>query len=114
MSLISSVHHLLLGFQKLSLNKIFIGNVDIAGFDFLHDPSPTNAGGTGMYVRSSFDYQQLYKYKIKSPDCEQVWIEIKFVLHKKGSIIVRVIYRHPDSNISDSTNNFSETLNLLN
>ena len=40
---------------KLKSNHIL--NVDIPGFNFIHNPSQTNSGGVGLYINSNLTYQ---------------------------------------------------------
>ena len=80
--------------------------IQIPGYDdFIIEPTSTNFGGTGFYVKSNLDYDKRSDLEINSPsNYASTFIEIK--LPRKKHLIVGCIYRHPSSKISvkDFTN----------
>ena len=74
--------------------------IEIPGYDnFIFEPTDTNFGGTGFYVKDNLDYVRRSDLEINSPtNYETIFIEIKFP--KKKNLIVGCIYRHPSSKIS--------------
>ena len=95
----------------ISEHKILKGttpsnNIEIPGYDnFILEPTDTNFGDTGFYVKDNLDYVRRSDLEINSPtNYETIVIEVKFP--KKKNLIVGCIYRHPSSKISlkDFTN----------
>nr|XP_039254392.1 uncharacterized protein LOC120331388 [Styela clava] len=85
-------------------------NISIRGYNFLHTPTKTNAGGVGLYFKSNLNPSLVNKYMLGITSCEDLWVEIPISSGKFSSIIVGVVYRHPGSNESDFMNALSLTL----
>ena len=43
--------------SETKLKSNYILNVDIPGFNFIHNPSQTSSGGVGLYINSNLTYQ---------------------------------------------------------
>ena len=67
--------------------------VGLAGYNFFHCGSPTNAGGVGLFIKSNLIYDIFPTYNLNTPNCENLWIRLS--LQKNKSCIIGVIYRHP-------------------
>ena len=67
--------------------------------EFIFEPTETNCGGTGFYIKNNVDYITRKDLQINSSShFESIFIEIIFP--NKKNFIVGCIYRHPNSSIS--------------
>ena len=92
-------------------------NINISGYkEFTYEPTETDFGGTGFYIKDNLDFNQRKDLQINSPkDYESMFIEIIFPTKK--NLIIGCIYRHPSSQISveDFTNlHFDPILHKIN
>ena len=69
-------------------SEAFYMNIDIAGYNFIHSDSYTNAGGVGFYINK---FTIKLEHDLKLDFVENMWIQIDM---DKTSIVVGVIYRH--------------------
>ena len=75
-------------------------NIKIPGYEeFKFEPTETNFGGTGFFIKENLDYIIRPDLQINSPtDYESMFIEIIFP--NKKNLIIGCIYRHPTSKLS--------------
>ena len=85
-----------------------VTNVDILNYDFFHTSSPTQAGGSGLYVSKNLNaiYQPDLRFTI--PLVESSCCEITLG-NGTPEVIVGCTYQHPTCNLSTLTFGF-ETL----
>ena len=91
-----------------------LDKVQLPGYDFVQNPSMTNAGGTGIYV------SQLYTV-VKRPDlniqiegeCEALFIEIVSESQNGKNVIIGSLYRHPHDNFDDFFKAFSSLVEKI-
>ena len=72
----------------------------IDGYVFISCPTPTEAGGAGIYVSKSLDYTERNDIAIQLNGTEEVWIELKTNIRSSDQfnhIVIGIIYRHPSS-----------------
>jgi len=70
-----------------------LSNIQIDGYDFVHTPTSTRCGGAGIYIKSSYEYDQLKNYSVCHENIsESIFIEVKNP-HKKN-LTIGCIYRH--------------------
>ena len=100
----------IISISETKLNSRCTSNFDIFGYDFLHNDSPTKAGGVGLYINKSLKYKLRNDLNLLLPNCEDLWIEIK---SKKRNIILSTIYRHPNLDVISFQNKLCETLTKL-
>ena len=79
--------------SKTKLKSNYILNVDIPGFNFIHNPSQTNSGGVGLYINYNLTYQPRNDLNLNNAGCESLFIEIPTSSGKP--FITGAIYRHP-------------------
>ena len=79
--------------SETKLKSNYILNVDIPGFNFIHNPSQTNSGGVGLYINSNLTYQPRNGLNLNNVGCESLFIEIPTSSDKP--FIIGDIYRHP-------------------
>ena len=87
----------------LSETKIKVGidpflNTYLPGYYFLSQPSMSNAGGVGFYIKDDLSCIKRDDFCTTTPEFESIWIEIE-VPHQHN-IVCGLIYRHPDQNIT--------------
>lgn len=95
-------------------DKSDVCNINIDNYNFERCDSPTNAGGTGLYIKSSITYRILPEYSLKMKFVEDIWIEIENV---PNNFVVGSIYRHPNyltSEIEEFGYALQETFHRLN
>ena len=80
---------------KQLINKDFISNVDIEGYQMYSQPSKSASGGVAIYVNNKLDHFRKDDLSVIEDDFESLWIEIK---NNKGKNIMcgGCIYRHPN------------------
>ena len=86
--------------------------VRLAGYNFVHSGSPTNAGGVGLFIKSNLIYDIFPTYSLNTPDCEDLWIRLS--LQKNRSCITGVIYRHPHQFLPQFISKFAKCNEMLN
>ena len=86
--------------HKIVKDTPISNNITIPGYeDFIFEPTESNFGGTGFYIKQNIVYDRRKDLQINSPyNYESTFIEIKFP--QKKNLIVGCIYRHPSSKIS--------------
>jgi len=84
--------------SETKLKSNYILNVDIPGFNFIHNPSQTNSGGVGLYIYSNLTNQPRNDLNLNNIGCESLFIEINKRNKPTSSgklFIIGVIYCHP-------------------
>jgi len=86
--------------HKILKDSLPSNNIKIPGYkDFIFEPTETNCGGAGFYIKDNLDHIIRMDLQINSPaHYESIFIEIKFP--DKKNLVVGCLYRHPSSNIS--------------
>ena len=87
-------------------------NVNIPGYRFFRYDSPTHAGGVGLYLEETLQYRVRNDFLLEANKCEDLWIEIESKQANK-SLIVAVVYRHPNKSILSFQNKLFDTLMKL-
>ena len=78
----------LLSISETNLSSRNVSNINIAGYDFFHIDSPTNAGDAGLYIKNSLKYKLRKELNFLLPNYEDIWVEIE---SKKHNIIISTI-----------------------
>ena len=84
---------------KFMTNKDILTNLDLPGYDFIPQPSLSNAGGVGFYLKNNLTYSILSNFTTTESDFEALWIEIN--VKGQSNLICGVVYRHPNSNFDN-------------
>ena len=59
-------------------NEVPISNILIDGYDFIHTPTLTQCGGSGMYIKNGIEYSILDKFtQCHKYICESIFVELK-------------------------------------
>ena len=88
---------------KLKVDKNPLTNTNIPGYDFISQPSFTNAGGVAFYIKNYLNYTIQSEFTTSKLDFEALWIEIQIVGQQN------VICGHPNGNMD----NFINYINLV-
>ena len=79
---------------KQLINKDFISNVAIEGYQMYSQPSESASCGVAIYVNNKLDHFRKDDLSVIEDDFESLWIEIN---NNKGkNIMCGYIYRHPN------------------
>ena len=84
---------------KFMTNKDILTHLDLPGYDLISQPSLSNAGGVGFYVKNNLTYSILSNFTTTESDFEALWIEIN--VKGQSNLICGVVYRHPNSNFDN-------------
>ena len=95
--------------QKIDYN--FKSNISIEGYVNFFTPSYTNKGGTGIYIKSSYDSLERNDLNVCNADFESTWVEIKN--KKSKNIICGCIYRHPRSDLKEFLEYMEKCVSIL-
>ena len=101
-----------IGISETKLNSFSSSNIDLPNYNFLRKDSPTQAGGVGIYVHNCLSYLLRPDLDFVAHGCDTLWIEI--LLPKKDrNIIFGIVYRHPNSNLTDFKEDLSNILDII-
>jgi len=119
--LINTLQHMpdIIAISETKLNlKSNIALIQLPGYTFEHVDSTSNAGGVGVFVKSSISYHVNSELHFSMVDCENLWLEIeipKFDKSKRNNkSIIGIIYKHPHCNLDNFMNKFGETSAKIN
>ena len=96
---------------KEQVNKDFLRNVNLAGYDFYSQPSMSAAGGVALYVNSKLNYLIREELNATENEFEFIWIEVKN--SKSKSILCCCIYGHPNTQLQSFMDYIDKTLNKV-
>ena len=73
-------------------------NINIPGYDFVYEPTFSNCGGTGFYIKNNIDFIVRDDLKMNQMnDHEAMFVEI--ILPNRKNLIVGCVYRHAGSQL---------------
>ena len=84
-------------------------NIHLEGYKLIHSDSKTSAGGVALYIKDTFTFSINECSQRKLRNVEHLWVDIQT---KRGSLVVGVIYRHPDDS-GPGIDKFNEEINDL-
>ena len=65
-------------------NEVPLSNIEIDGYHFIHTPTLTQCGGSGMCIKNGIEYIILDKLTQCHKDiCESIFVELKHPKEKK-------------------------------
>ena len=103
----------ILGITETKLNESSVNNLDLKNYKLFRTDSKTNAGGTALYIANSLQAVPRYDIGFDMDQVESTWCEIDNGKNKKPTV-VGCIYRHPNSNLlnfTDQLNNIIKSIN---
>ena len=83
----------------------------LPGYTFIHNNSPTIASVVGMFIKDTLSYKTATEYQLNIMGCEEIWVKIRFNNTEK---VFSLLYRHPNSKLSDFQSFFEKTIEILN
>ena len=86
---------------KIKTDKDCFVNVDLTGYNFVSQPTPTNAGGVGFYIMETINYNIRDDLGVSKNEFQGLWVDIE-ILNQK--LTCGVLYRHPRVNLEAFTN----------
>ena len=104
-------------------------NTKLEGYNFEHCPTPTDAGGAGVYISKQIEYEVRDDLYLDLERCEDIWIQIKLHNDKKvynkavhtgntqsklNHLIVGIVYRHPGSQFKEFGKRMCKNITQLN
>ena len=94
---------------------IDLEKVQLPGYNFVHNPSKTNAGGTGIYVSQLYNVVKRTDLNIQiDGECEACFIEVVTNLNVDKNVIVGSLYRHPHENFEEFFKTFANVVEKIN
>ena len=66
-------------------------------YNFISQPTITNAGGVGFYLNQNITSSKRDQFSTSKQDCEGLWVDVENK-HQRN-IVCGIIYRHPKGNI---------------
>ena len=96
---------------KIMKERSITSNISMNGYQFLSQPTNSNAGGVGFYVRDDLEFHCRDDFTISTNDFECLSLEIHCQSH--SNIICSVIYRHPNSNFDNFDNYLTIIMNKI-
>ena len=105
--------------DKQSKTKNSAKNIDLKGYYFEDCPTPTDAGGAGIYISKHLDYDVRNDLKLNLDRCEDFWIQLINDKNKKegsesNNLVIGVVYRHPGSQFKEFEKKMCNIINGLN
>lgn len=91
---------------KFKVDRELLINVNIPGYDFISEPSLSNAGGVAFYIKNNITFSLRTDITTSKHDFEALWIEIDTV--GQPNLLCGVLYRHPNGNLD----NFMDYINM--
>ena len=67
------------------------------GYNFISQPTITNAGGVGFYLNQNITFSKRDQFSTSKQDYEGLWVEVENK-HQRN-IVCGIIYRHPKGNV---------------
>ena len=82
---------------KQKIDQPPISNTDLCGYQFLSQPSLSNAGGVAFYINNNLNFNIRPEFTTTADDFEALWIEVHNNCH--SNLLCGIIYRHPNGDL---------------
>lgn len=96
---------------KFTLNKEPIANINIVGYNFISQPSHSNAEGVGFYIRKDHEFHFRDDFCTANTDFECLSIELHNAT--QSNVVRLVLYRHPNSKIENFTDYYTKIMEKI-
>ena len=93
---------------KIKVNQDPLLNTEFPGYIFISQPTLSNAGGVGFYIRNDLSYIIRNDFSTYNPDFQSLWIEIQSKTN--SNMICGVIYRHPNLSKFETFKNYLDPI----
>ena len=97
---------------KQKIDQPPISNTDLCGYQFLSQPSLSNAGGVAFYINNNLNFNIRPKFTTTADDFEALWIEVHNNSH--SNLLCGIIYRHPNGDLERFIEYVSSTADRIN
>lgn len=88
-------------------SQALVSNFPISGYNVIHTPTESSAGGVALYISDSFSFQPRPDFDqtmYQSKTLESVFVEVS--RPKKSNLIVGTIYKHPTMSVEEFNSDF--------
>ena len=85
---------------KIKHNRGIILNTDIKGYKFLSQPTLSEAGGVGLFIKNNLAFTRRSEFCCSEQEFESLFVEIE--VSNQRNIVAGVIYRHPKSKLDNT------------
>ena len=85
-------------------------NIQINGYDFVNVKPKGKAGGVTVYINTYLKFTQINRFELHG--AESVWLKVWHENQNKA-FVIGTIYRHPNVNVHEFLDDFSECLETL-
>ena len=97
---------------KQKIDQTPISNSDLCGYQYLSQPSLSNAGGVAFYIKNNLNFNIRPEFTITADDFEALWIQVHNNCH--SSLLCGIIYRHPNGDLERFIEYVSSTADRIN
>ena len=97
---------------RISINQENLSNNQLEGYTFVSQPSLSNAGGVDFFINNNLLYKIRHDLSESVAGLETLCIELPVKLNH--NLIVGVIYRHPQSDLSAFMSSLNNNLDKIN
>ena len=97
---------------KQIINKDFLINANIDGYQLYTQPTKSLCGGTAIYVKKTLNCKALSDLNALEDEFETLWVEIN-TGSKCKNIVICCAYRYPDIDASKFIEHFEHTLSKI-
>lgn len=105
-TLVNLLSELYFSFSVISISETnfkvdhdLITNINIPGYDFISQPSQSNAGGVRFFLSDNIKFKTRSDLSSVTKDFETLWVEM--INSRERNMLCGVIYRHPRSKIDN-------------
>ena len=100
------------------LGKDIPNTIGLSGYNFEHCPTKTAAGGAGIFIADSLEYEIRSDLQMNLNQCEDFWVNVHLKKFSKkcreNELIVGIVYRHPGSQFKEFEEKICGIINNLN
>ena len=96
---------------KQKIGKSPISNTDLHGYQFLSQPSLSNAGEVAFYINNNLYFSIRPEFTTTTDDFEALWIEVHNNCH--SNLLCGIIYRHPNGDLECFLDYLSSTTDRI-
>lgn len=97
---------------RFNVSKEVVSNFSLFGYEFISQPSLSNAGGTEFFINEKLCYHIRADLSLSTNEC--LWIEISSNLNHNIVCGVIIIHRHPHIDIDVFMNSLSHSIDKIN
>ena len=97
---------------KQKIDQPSILNTDLCGYQFLSQPSLSNAGGVAFYINNNLNLNIRPEFTTTADDFEALWIEVHNNSH--SNLLCGKIYRYPNGDLERFIEHVSSTADRIN